>query len=183
MKKIFLILIVFLIIFSTPTFAKTEIPMPTVSTTPSPVLEMIDYQLPYPGILPGSPLYSLKMVRDRIIELLISDPLKKANFYILQADKRVASSLLLFEKGNNSLGQSTISKGQNYLEKSLERAIAAKNSGKDVGDTFSQIKNSATKQRQEIEVLGNKSKEIERMLSGDLLRIQEFEKRVEEIKP
>ncbi|MBI2621433.1 MAG: hypothetical protein HYW63_02175 [Candidatus Levybacteria bacterium] len=183
MKKIFLSFIFFLIAFSTPVYAQTEIPIPTVSTSPTPTQQLIDYQLPYPGILPGSPLYSIKMIRDRIIEFLISDPLKKADFYILQADKRVAAAILLFEKGNNSLGQTTISKGQNYLEKSLEKAMAAKNSGKDAKDVLARVKNSATKQRQEIENLSKKSNEIKRILSGDLGRVQRFEKSVEEIKP
>ena len=117
------------------------------------------------------------------MELFISDHLKKANFYLLQADKRVSSSLMLFEKQDKELGQTTLSKAQNYLEKSLEKAIQAKNSGKDVGDIYARIKNSATKQRQEIEILSKKSKEIERILMGDLTRVQKFEKRVEEIKP
>src|SRR3990172_4345567 len=160
MKKIFLSFIFFIIIFSSPVYAQSKILIPTVSTTPSPTPVMIDYSLPYPGILPGNPLYSIKMLRDRIMELFISDHLKKANFYLLQADKRVSSSLMLFEKQDKELGQTTLSKAQNYLEKSLEKAIQAKNSGKDVGDIYARIKNSATKQRQEIEILSKKSKEI-----------------------
>lgn len=183
MKKIFLSFIFFIIIFSSSVYAQTEIPIPTLSATPTPTPAIVEYQLPYPGILPGSPLYSIKMLRDRIMELLISDPLKKSSFYLLQADKRVSSSIMLFEKGDQDLGQTTLSKAQNYLEKSLEKATSAKNSGKDVGDIFTRIKNSATKQRQEIEILSKKSKEIEEKLKGDLTRVQKFEKRVKEIKP
>ena len=177
-------LIFFLIIVASPVYAQTEsIPIPTGSITPSPTPVMIDYQLPYPGILPGSPLYSIKMLRDRIMELFISDHLKKSNFYLLQADKRVSSSITLFEKGDKDLGQTTLSKAQNYLEKSLQKATVAKDSGKDFGDIFDRIKNSATKQRQEIEILSKKSKEIEKKLKADLIRVQNFEKNVEEIKP
>ena len=97
-------LIFFLIIVASPVYAQTEsIPIPTGSITPSPTPVMIDYQLPYPGILPGSPLYSIKMLRDRIMEFFISDHVKKSNFYLLQADKRVASALMLFEKGDQNL--------------------------------------------------------------------------------
>lgn len=183
MKKIFLSFIFFIIVFPSSVYAKTEIPIPTTSITPMPTPAIIEYSLPYPGILPGSPLYSLKMLRDRIMEFFISDPIKKSNFYLLQADKRVASAFMLFEKGDQKLGQTTFSKGQNYLEKSLDRAVLAKNSGKDVGDLFARIKNSAIKQKQEIEILGKKSKEIEEILRGDLLRVQNFEKLVEEITP
>lgn len=176
-------LIFFLIIVASPVYAKTEIPIPTTNTTPTPTPAMIEYALPYPGILPGSPLYGVKMLRDRIMEFFISDHLKKANFYLLQADKRVSSSLMLFEKRDQELGQTTLSKAQNYLEKSLQKATAAKNSGKDVGDIFARIKNSATKQRQEIELLSKKSKEIEKKLKGDLIRVQKFEKRAEQLNP
>ena len=180
MKKIFLTFIFFIVIFSSPIYAQTEIPIPSVSPSPTP--SMIEYQLPYPGILPGSPLYSVKMLRDKILEFFTSDPMKKADFYILQADKRVASAIKLFEKGDNKLSQTTLSKGQNYLEKSLDKAILAKNSGKDVRDIIARIKNSAINQKQEIEILSKKSKDIEKILKGDLKRVEEFEKRVKEIR-
>ncbi|MBI4097723.1 MAG: hypothetical protein HY426_01670 [Candidatus Levybacteria bacterium] len=189
MKKIFLTFIFFIVLITSPVYAKTglapteSIPIPTQSLSPSPTPVMIDYQLPYPGILPGNPLYSLKMIRDRIMEFLISDPLKKSNFYLLQADKRLASSLMLFEKGEEKLGQTTLSKGQKYLEKSLDKAIEAKESKKDIGDIFARIKNSATKQKQEIEKLGAKSKDMEQKLKGDLLKIQSIEKRADILTP
>ena len=115
MKKILFAFIFFVVLFSPRVYAQVtpteSIPIPTGSTTPTPTPSEIDYQLPYPGILPGSPLYSLKMVIDRIMELLISDSLKKANFYVLQADKRLGSSLMLFEKKENVLAETTLSKG------------------------------------------------------------------------
>src|SRR5438309_421306 len=57
------------------------------SPTPSPV--SISYQLPYPGMLPDNPLYFLKVIRDGVWSFLLSNPLKKADFDLLQADKRV----------------------------------------------------------------------------------------------
>ena len=182
-------LILFLIIVSLPVYAQDQttptksIPIPTGSLTPSPTPAMIDYQLPYPGILPGSPLYSLKMVRDRLLELFISDSLKKSNFYLLQADKRLGSSLMLFEKGDRALAQTTLSKGLNYLDKALEKAIGAKNSTKDVGDIFARIKNSSIKQRQEIESLNKKSKEMQELLKADYKKAQGIEKRAEQLNP
>ncbi len=182
-------LILFLIIVSSPVYAQYEttptksIPIPTGSLTPSPTPAVIDYQLPYPGILPGSPLYSLKMVRDRLLELFISDSLKKSNFYLLQADKRLGSSLMLFEKGDKKLAETTLSKGQKYLERALDKAIEAKKSTKDVGDIFARIKNSATKQRQEIESLNKKSKEIQELLKTDYIKAQNIEKRAEQLNP
>ena len=53
----------------------------------------INYPLAYPGILPDNPLYPLKMLRDRIVFFLINDPFKKAEFNLLQADKRLGAGL------------------------------------------------------------------------------------------
>jgi len=160
-----------------------SIPMPTTSLTPSPVPAAIEYQLPYPGILPGSPLYSIKMIRDRIIETLTSDPFKKANFYLLQSDKRTASALMLYEKGDEKMAETTLTKAQKYLEKSLSKATEAKNSGKDVGDIFARIKDSAAKQKQEIEIISGKSKEREASLVDDLKKIKNIEKNADQLKP
>ncbi|EKD96277.1 MAG: hypothetical protein ACD_24C00112G0001 [uncultured bacterium] len=93
-----------------------------------------EYPLPYPGILPGNPLYQLKMVRDRVFEILIVDPFKKADFYLLQADKRLAAGESLITKGNATLGEETISKGEKYFELAVELTKQAKNKGKDTKD-------------------------------------------------
>ncbi len=185
-------LIFFIILVSSPVNAQvTEIttkptegiPMPATSLTPSPVPEAVQYQLPYPGILPGSPLYSIKMIRDRIIETLTSDPVKKANFYLLQADKRTASALMLYEKNEDKMAETTLTKAQKYLEKSLAKAQEAKNSGRDVGDIFARIKDSSTKQKQEIEILSGKSEEKEAALTDDLEKIKNIEKNADLLKP
>ncbi len=160
-----------------------SIPMPTTSLTPSPVPEAVQYQLPYPGILPGSPLYSIKMIRDRIMEILISDPVKKSNFYLLQADKRTASALMLYEKNEDKTAETTLTKAQKYLEKSLVKAQEAKNSGKDVGDIFARIKDSSSKQKQEIEIISGKSKEKKESLKDDLEKVKNIEKSADQLKP
>ncbi len=185
-------IIFFIIIVSSPAQAQVmevttkpteSIPMPTTSLTPSPVPEAVEYQLPYPGILPGSPLYSIKMIRDRIIETLTSDPVKKANFYLLQADKRTASALMPYKKNDDKMAETTLTKAQKYLEKSLIKAQEAKNSGKDVGDIFARIKDSSAKQKQEIEIISGKSKGIGQSLADDLEKVKNIEKTADQLKP
>lgn len=80
----------------------------------------IEYTLPYPGILPDHPLYPLKVLRDRILLLLIIDPLKKAEFSKLLADKRLNMGIFLIDKGKPVLAESTISKGEKYLLQGTE---------------------------------------------------------------
>jgi len=78
------------------------------------------YPLPYPGILPNNPLYPLKALRDRVLEFLIRDPLKKADFYLLMSDKRLNMGIFLTDRKQPSLAESTVSKGEKYFFKGVE---------------------------------------------------------------
>jgi hypothetical protein len=92
----------------------------------------VEYQLPYPGILPDNPLYMLKAARDRIMDFLIVDPVRKAEFYILQADKRLGMTVQLLDKGNTTLAQTTLSKGETYMDKAVSTVVNHKVGGKEV---------------------------------------------------
>ena len=92
----------------------------------------VDYELPYPGMLPDNPLYFLKQIRDWILDKLIVDPVKKAEFYILQADKRVAMGMILNAGGKAPLGEEVISKAEKYMNNAAQALLALKAQGKDV---------------------------------------------------
>src|SRR3989344_3906165 len=64
-----------------------------------------NYVLPYPGMLPDSPLYKIKVLRDKVTAYLISDPQKKAEFYLLQTDKQMGMILPLINKKNIPLAK------------------------------------------------------------------------------
>jgi hypothetical protein len=161
-----------------------ELPLPTGSTTPTPSPSKINYPLPYPGVLPGSPVYTIKMARDKIWEILISDPVKKADFYVLQADKRLASSLALIELGDKEKGYSMLTKGLKYLEKSLDKAKEAREKNLDYGDIFTKIDESATKQKQEIEVIiGKSDKEFSSQLRSELKKAETIQKNASSLRP
>ncbi len=89
-----------------------------------------DYVLPYPGILPDHPLYPLKRLRDYVLDRIIVDPVRKAEFHILQADKRLNMGLFLLEKGNAKLAEETVSKGEKYMYRAVFGLMAIQSSGK-----------------------------------------------------
>lgn len=91
-----------------------------------------EYMLPYPGILPDSPLYKLKAARDWVVNFLISDTVRKSEFSLLQADKRLSAGVALFKKDKKELAEETISKSQNYFEQAITKAHDAKKQGRDV---------------------------------------------------
>lgn len=186
MKKIFIIFIFFVLFFS-PNIVRAQsmeedIKLPNISTTPTPTIAPFVYDLPYPGILPGPFLYKVKAVRDRIMEALISDPVKKSSFYLLQADKRLAASLMLFDKREDALAETTLSKSLNYLEKSLEKAEEVGKLKGRFGEANEKIKLSSIKQVEEINTLLKKIKgETSQKLKGDLERAKQIQKRAEKL--
>lgn len=118
----------------------------TVPIIPSPA-PVSDYPLPYPGILPNNPLYPIKMLRDKIILLLITDPYKKAQFNLLQADKRIEAAIFLVneDKKNGKLAVITIEKGENYYHDAVTDASALQKEGRDVGNFLHELDRAAAK--------------------------------------
>ncbi len=121
--------VAFVFIFSQNIFAQSFSPSPAASSTPTPIIEEVEYTLPYPGMLPDNPLYNLKAIRDRIIEFLISSPFKKAEFYLLSSDKRFNSGYYLILKDKDDMGVLYISKSNNYMSMGITEATKAKEQG------------------------------------------------------
>jgi len=145
----------------------------------------IEYTLPYPGILPDNPLYFLKAARDKIVSFLISDPLKKAEFNLLAADKRLNSGVFLFKKGKDkySLAISTVSKGENYFEEAITKVKEAKKQGMDTNDILRRLSDSAYKHQ---EVIGSfektSSKDFKEEIVSLQKRAEDFKKKVDLLK-
>ncbi len=93
----------------------------------------VNYPLPYPGILPDHPLYAVKAARDKIYQTLLSDQLKKAQFELLTADKRLNMGIMLVNKQNYKLAQQTLSKSSKYFEQSVLSMQKAKQKGMETG--------------------------------------------------
>ncbi len=83
-----------------------------------------EYSLPYPGILPDHPLYFLKQLRDKVYDFFTRDPVRKTEFKLLMADKRMNMALMLSEKGNNSLAVDTIVDAVAYYNDSVSSLLS-----------------------------------------------------------
>ncbi|MBI3985222.1 MAG: hypothetical protein HY344_04810 [Candidatus Levybacteria bacterium] len=116
MKNLFLVCL--LIVFSlflfcgTTSFAQEKIDSSNAISTQS---ASVNYQLAWPGMLPDNPLYKLKVLRDKIMSKLVSDPIKKIEWDLIMADKTIYASLLLLDKGNIALAKETALKGEHYF--------------------------------------------------------------------
>lgn len=82
------------------------------SATEAAKVKIIEYNLAYPGILPGHFLYKLKVLRDKATVFLINDPKKKADFYLLQADKGILATAMLIDQNKIDLAQDTLLKAE-----------------------------------------------------------------------
>lgn len=182
MKVFFLLIISTLFLFITPSvFAQEDGISQLAEIKPSPTV-VPEYQLPYPGLLPDNPLYFFKTFRDRIVDILISDPLKKAEFNLLQADKRLSAGQYLFNNGKEELAESTISKGENYFADAIEKTKMAKKQGMDTNYISERLALSAKKH---IDILS----QIEEKTAGKLKnkiqvnknRVLEFQKEIEKL--
>lgn len=88
--------------------------METVMVTQTPTqTPSVKYDMAYPGILPDSPLYKLKLLREKIILFFITDPQKKIDYYLLQSDKGILASAMLADKKEYSLAETTALKAEN----------------------------------------------------------------------
>lgn len=182
--KIFISIILIFIFFPKAIFAETmslkEIPL---SPSPKPA---IGYELPYPGILPDNPLYFLKVVRDKVVSLLTSDPLKKAEFDLLTSDKRLNSAVYLFKKGESKydLAEQTVSKGENYFEDAIKQIELAKMQGLPVSNILSNLYLASQKHEEVIKSLINQaSGKIKNSLILDGKRMQDLQKKVNSLMP
>lgn len=117
----------------------------TVSAQKTEVQPQVMYYLPYPGVLPDSPLYKLKVARDWVRLWLTFDEVQKAQRELLYADKRINAAKALIEGGKPELGVSTATKAEKYLEKAVDSTLTLQQSGKDVKSLLLTLAKATTK--------------------------------------
>lgn len=98
---------------------------------PAATEEKVEYYLPYPGVLPDHFLYPIKMIRDRILLFLTTEPLKRAERLLHYADKRIEAARILVEGGKQELGVTTAGKAEKYLEQAITQERQAREKGKE----------------------------------------------------
>ncbi len=108
-------------------------------------IEKIDYLLAYQGkIGPDSPLWYLKVLRDKAWIMVTFDEDKKSELNLLFADKRLNSALELFKENKPDLGFTTLTKAEKYLE------MAVPNNNED-GEYLKKLALASLKHREVIE--------------------------------
>lgn len=185
MRLLLIVALFLLVSFSiSPVFAHDPFSSPSslvITPVPTlPVVEKVKYELPYPGILPDNPLYILKAARDRMISFLISDPLKKAEFNLLTSDKRFYAAKFLLDKKKDVLAVSTLSKGNNYFDQSLNQLKVAATFKRDVKPLLERMKLSIQKHKEMMVDLEKQiGKNEEDNFKQEQKKLEEFENRID----
>lgn len=177
MKKLIVAILLVLLSLNFASFSFAQ------NTSTSSALPKVEYELPYPGLLPDNPLYYLKAIRDNIFKILIRDPMKKAEFDLLQSDKRLGAGVALLEKGKEDLAITTLSKSGNYFDDAIANIFKAKRQGENTDQLLDKMITAAKKHQLVI-------REMQKGKKGDILlnlRFQEarehdFQERLEIIK-
>lgn len=140
--------------------------------------EKVVYNLPYPGILPDHPLYGLKLFRDKIMEIVTRDTIRKTETYLLFSDKRAAMVRFLVEKGKDKLAISTLEEGEEYFSKIPKLLETSKKQGvSPIGELVQRLKLSNIKHREVAETLLKELPQGQNDEINDILRVnQEIKK-------
>lgn len=97
------------------------------------------YRLPYPGVLPDSPFYIIKMVRDRFRLWVTRDLDDRASLFILYGDKRVGASYYLASGNKMPLAYTTALKALSYMDQAVtvfESKNLSESSKNQLGETL-----------------------------------------------
>lgn len=127
--------------------------------------KVINYTLPYPGLLPDHPFYFLKLVRDNMTGFFIGKPLEKAAFALEQADKYVAASrLTMQEKGEKEDAISLFTQSQGYLAEAITQTEAAKKQGINITEFSEQLTLASKKHKEVLLILENDTETSEGLI-------------------
>src|SRR3989344_251429 len=106
----------------------------------------VNYDLPYQGrIMPDSPLWPLKALRDKIWLFITTNSSRRAELDLLFADKRLASAKILFEKDKPELAFTTLSKAEKYLEEAMLQENENRKKGMDTSQFLERLARASLK--------------------------------------
>lgn len=179
MKKILLsFAIIFLFTFSVLPIKTAFAEESTPSAEPASV-KIIKYDLAYPGMLPDNPLYKLKVLRDKIISSMISDPNKKIDFYLTQVDKGILASAMLIDKNNVELAETTALKAEHNF--TLLTYELGKLEQKPNNEFFNKLKTASLKHQEILNLIisrvpREKQKTFENVITFSQMNLKSVEK-------
>lgn len=134
------------------------------SATPKPEVKEEDqdkkieilYVMPFCGrILPDSPFWPVKALRDKLWMGVTTNPMRKAELSLLFADKRLMSSYVLFKANKPQLALTTLTKAEKYMEEASILEKGKRGEGTDTKSFLFTLATASLKHREIIEEMLN----------------------------
>jgi bacterioferritin (cytochrome b1) len=111
--------------------------------------EILEYPLPYPGILSNHPLYIFKEFRDNLMRALLTSQTQQIEFDVLQSDKYVAMSLAYQKLGMWNLAAKTMQRSLKEMNTAVnETSVVMKNGGTIPGHIMDKLEKSTVKHKE-----------------------------------
>lgn len=154
------------------------------SATPKPELKEnvqddsieILYVMPFPGrILPDSPFWPVKALRDKLWMLVTTNPMRKAELSLLFADKRLMSSYELFKSNKPQLALTTLTKAEKYLEEGGVIEAKERKLGLDTKSFLFTLSTASLKHR---EIIENMLNIVPDDVKPDVIKAEDYSKNV-----
>lgn len=145
--------------------------------------EKIEYNLPYPGILPDHPLFFIKNFRDKILEISKRDYFNKAELYLLFSDKRVAMALAMAKGGKDKYAVNAFEQSEKYFARIPPLIDTAKKQGTSAtSDFILRLKLSNSKHKEIGETLLKDLPQGQNEKINEALKLnQEIKKKIEKL--
>lgn len=99
----------------------TIVPVSQAQTITTLQQKVIDYQLPYPGLLPDNPLYFIKQIRDSFMLFMAHDEAQKLEVYLQISDKNLSAGVELAKKGRHKLSVAMVEEAENRFDSIVEK--------------------------------------------------------------
>lgn len=96
----------------------------------------VEYDLPYVGMLPDHPLFIFKQIKNKITEILIRDPMRKAEYLLTESDKNINIAKQLAEKGKTGTALTYLTRAENDTSRLLIFLRMSKDRGVSPNDGF-----------------------------------------------
>lgn len=130
---------------SSITYSLSKSPEPTLNGIKAPDSES---KIPYMGnVLPDSPLWGLKVLRDKIWFGVTTSHLRRAQLALLFSDKRILMTKVLFEEGKPDIALSTYLEGEKYLVVAVDEEKIARSQGVDTDDFLIKLASSTSQHK------------------------------------
>lgn len=151
--SLFAFTILFISIFNSSSITYSFYQNGIVSTDGRLILQPTGKPLYIGTVLPDSPLWGLKELRDKVWFGITPTHIRRAELALLFADKRILIAESLFKQGKNDIALSTFIKGEEYLKVAVREERVAREGGVDTDQFLTKFALSIIRHQEIIESL------------------------------